>query len=173
MGNMRNTDDNLSLIFSHPSCIMSELYVCSPGMPPMASIAPPLSGVPPLPLPPLPVGVSPPLVSSAPPPLPQPIANGAPPTGMMQPISGFSHPGNNTGDFEMFWASIDTQYLHYREPDAIFNVFMKAVLQVAVHCFGMKWELLKKVTDWAVSQCYQLEFSVTIYKWLTELNVTS
>ncbi|TKS85984.1 Intersectin-1 SH3 domain-containing protein 1A SH3P17 [Collichthys lucidus] len=56
------------------------------GMPPM----PPISGVPPLPLPPLPVGVSPPLVSSAQPPLPQPIANGAPPTGMMQPISGFS-----------------------------------------------------------------------------------
>uniref|UniRef100_A0A671WL50 Intersectin 1 n=1 Tax=Sparus aurata TaxID=8175 RepID=A0A671WL50_SPAAU len=83
------------------------------GMPPMASIAPPLSGVPPLPLPPLPVGVSPPLVSSAPPPLPQPIANGAPPTGMMQPISGFSHPGNNTGDFEI-------------EPDAIFNVVMKS-----------------------------------------------
>ncbi|KAM6997773.1 intersectin-1 [Tautogolabrus adspersus] len=61
------------------------------GMPPMASITAPLSGVPPLPLPPLPVGVSPPLVSSAPPPLPQPIANGAPSTGMMQPISGFSH----------------------------------------------------------------------------------
>uniref|UniRef100_A0A4W6BLU1 Intersectin-1 n=1 Tax=Lates calcarifer TaxID=8187 RepID=A0A4W6BLU1_LATCA len=56
----------------------------------------PLPGVPPLPLPPLPVGVSPPLVSSAPPPLPQPIANGAPPTGMMQPISGFSHPGKMT-----------------------------------------------------------------------------
>uniref|UniRef100_A0A673BX21 Intersectin-1 n=1 Tax=Sphaeramia orbicularis TaxID=375764 RepID=A0A673BX21_9TELE len=56
---------------------------------------PPQAGVPPLPLPPLPVGVSPPLVSSAPPPLPQPIANGAPPTGMMQPISSFSHPGNN------------------------------------------------------------------------------
>uniref|UniRef100_A0A8C4GU11 Intersectin-1 n=1 Tax=Dicentrarchus labrax TaxID=13489 RepID=A0A8C4GU11_DICLA len=62
------------------------------GMPPIAPIPPPLSAVPPLPLPPLPVGVSPPLVSSAPPPLPQPIANGAPPTGMMQPISGFSHP---------------------------------------------------------------------------------
>ncbi|XP_041645592.1 intersectin-1 [Cheilinus undulatus] len=61
------------------------------GMPPMAPISAPLSGVPPLPLPPLPVGVSPPLVSSAPPPLPQPIANGAPPTGIMQPISGFSH----------------------------------------------------------------------------------
>uniref|UniRef100_A0A673BYQ2 Intersectin 1 (SH3 domain protein) n=1 Tax=Sphaeramia orbicularis TaxID=375764 RepID=A0A673BYQ2_9TELE len=65
------------------------------GMPPMAPIPTPLPGVPPLPLPPLPVGVSPPLVSSAPPPLPQPIANGAPPTGMMQPISSFSHPGNN------------------------------------------------------------------------------
>lgn len=61
------------------------------GMPPMAPIAAPLSAVPPLPLPPLPVGVSPPLVSSAPPSLPQPIANGAPPTGMMQPISGFPH----------------------------------------------------------------------------------
>uniref|UniRef100_A0A3B4XF86 Intersectin 1 n=1 Tax=Seriola lalandi dorsalis TaxID=1841481 RepID=A0A3B4XF86_SERLL len=70
------------------------------GMPPMAPlptpIPAPLPGVPPLPLPPLPVGVSPPLVSSAPPPLPQPIANGAPPTGMMQPISGFSHPGKIT-----------------------------------------------------------------------------
>ncbi|XP_054874444.1 intersectin-1 isoform X5 [Amphiprion ocellaris] len=62
------------------------------GLPPMAPLPNPLPGVPPLPLPPLPVGVSPPLVSSAPPPLPQPIANGAPPTGMMQPISGFSHP---------------------------------------------------------------------------------
>uniref|UniRef100_A0A665V022 Intersectin 1 (SH3 domain protein) n=1 Tax=Echeneis naucrates TaxID=173247 RepID=A0A665V022_ECHNA len=65
----------------------------------------PLSGVPPLPLPPLPVGVSPPLVSSAPPPLPQPIANGAPPTGMMQPISGFSHPGNKT--------ALDKGVLHF------------------------------------------------------------
>ncbi|XP_054653972.1 intersectin-1 isoform X5 [Dunckerocampus dactyliophorus] len=63
------------------------------GMPPLAPIAPPMPGVPPLPLPPLPVGVSPPLVSAAPPPLPQPMANGAPPTGMMQPMSGFSHPG--------------------------------------------------------------------------------
>ncbi|KAM9365144.1 intersectin-1 isoform 2-T2 [Pholidichthys leucotaenia] len=62
------------------------------GMPPMAPIPAPIPSVPPLPLPPLPVGVSPPLVSSAPPPLPPPIANGAPPTGMMQPISGFSHP---------------------------------------------------------------------------------
>uniref|UniRef100_A0A3Q3LVF9 Intersectin 1 (SH3 domain protein) n=1 Tax=Mastacembelus armatus TaxID=205130 RepID=A0A3Q3LVF9_9TELE len=57
---------------------------------------PPQPSVPPIPLPPLPVGVSPPLVSSGPPPLPQPIANGAPPTGMMQPISGFSHQGNIT-----------------------------------------------------------------------------
>ncbi|XP_041867003.1 intersectin-1 isoform X3 [Melanotaenia boesemani] len=65
------------------------------GMPPMASITAPLPGVPPLPLPPLPVGVSPPLVSSAPPPLPQPIANGAPPTAMMPPISGFSHQAVN------------------------------------------------------------------------------
>uniref|UniRef100_A0A3Q2W2T0 Intersectin-1 n=1 Tax=Haplochromis burtoni TaxID=8153 RepID=A0A3Q2W2T0_HAPBU len=69
------------------------------GMPPMAPIATPLPGVPPLPLPPLPVGVSPPLVSSAPPPLPQPIANGAPPTGIIQPISGFSHPGNTCSFF--------------------------------------------------------------------------
>lgn len=73
---------------------------CSPkrvsppsGMPPLASMAPPLAGVPPIPLPPLPVGVSPPLVPSGPPSLPPPIANGAPSTGMMQPISGFSHPG--------------------------------------------------------------------------------
>lgn len=64
------------------------------GMPSLASMAPPLAGVPPIPLPPLPVGVSPPLVSSGPPSLPPPIANGAPSTGMMQPISGFSHPGN-------------------------------------------------------------------------------
>uniref|UniRef100_A0A3Q3WIF9 Intersectin-1 n=1 Tax=Mola mola TaxID=94237 RepID=A0A3Q3WIF9_MOLML len=59
------------------------------GMPPLAPIAAPLSGVPPLP-----VGVSPPLITSGLPSLPQPITNGAPPTGMMQPISGFSHPGN-------------------------------------------------------------------------------
>ncbi|XP_061822656.1 intersectin-1 isoform X1 [Nerophis lumbriciformis] len=65
------------------------------GMPPMAAIAPPLPGVPPLPLPPLPVGVSPSLVSAAPPPLPQPMANGALPTGMMQPMSGFSHPASS------------------------------------------------------------------------------
>lgn len=70
------------------------MFLSLSGMPPLAPMAPPLTGVPPLPLPPLPVGVSPPLVSSGPPPLPQPIANGAPPTGMMQPISGFSHPGN-------------------------------------------------------------------------------
>lgn len=63
------------------------------GMPSLSSMAPPLAGVPPIPLPPLPVGVSPPLVPSGPPPLPPPIANGAPSTGMMQPISGFSHPG--------------------------------------------------------------------------------
>uniref|UniRef100_A0A8C4NLQ3 Intersectin-1 n=1 Tax=Dicentrarchus labrax TaxID=13489 RepID=A0A8C4NLQ3_DICLA len=61
-------------------CLIICLYICSLGMPPIAPIPPPLSAVPPLPLPPLPVGVSPPLVSSAPPPLPQPIANGAPPT---------------------------------------------------------------------------------------------
>uniref|UniRef100_A0A3P8WQR6 Intersectin-1 n=1 Tax=Cynoglossus semilaevis TaxID=244447 RepID=A0A3P8WQR6_CYNSE len=62
------------------------------GMPPMAPIPTPLPAVPPLPLPPLPLGVSPPLVSSVPPPLPQPITNGAPPTAMMQPMSGFPHP---------------------------------------------------------------------------------
>ncbi|XP_044069693.1 intersectin-1 isoform X6 [Siniperca chuatsi] len=72
------------------------------GMPSMAPITAPLSGVPPLPLPPLPVGVSPPLVSSAPPPLPQPIANGAPPTGMMQPISGFSHPAPSVNKSSSF-----------------------------------------------------------------------
>uniref|UniRef100_A0A3Q1K321 Intersectin 1 (SH3 domain protein) n=1 Tax=Anabas testudineus TaxID=64144 RepID=A0A3Q1K321_ANATE len=66
------------------------------GMPSMAPISASLPGVPPLPLPPLPVGVSPPLVSSAPPPLPQPIANGAPPTGIMQPVAGFSHQGDTT-----------------------------------------------------------------------------
>ncbi|XP_077351617.1 intersectin-1 isoform X3 [Festucalex cinctus] len=65
------------------------------GMPAMAPIAGPLPGVPPLPLPPLPVGVSPPLVSAPPPPLPPPMANGAPTTGMMQPISGFSHPASS------------------------------------------------------------------------------
>lgn len=59
-------------------------------MPPMAPIAATLPVVPPLPLP---VGVSPPLITSGPPPLPQPIANGAPPAGMMQTIPGFSHPG--------------------------------------------------------------------------------
>uniref|UniRef100_A0A668TSE1 Intersectin-1 n=1 Tax=Oreochromis aureus TaxID=47969 RepID=A0A668TSE1_OREAU len=73
-----------------------------PSMPPMAPIATPLPGVPPLPLPPLPVGVSPPLVSSAPPPLPQPIANGAPPTGMIQPISGFSHPAASVNKSSSF-----------------------------------------------------------------------
>lgn len=59
------------------------------GMPPMAPLTTSLSGVPPLPLPPLPVGVSPPLVSTTQPP---PMANGAPPTAIMQPISSFSHP---------------------------------------------------------------------------------
>uniref|UniRef100_A0A3P9JBR3 Intersectin 1 (SH3 domain protein) n=1 Tax=Oryzias latipes TaxID=8090 RepID=A0A3P9JBR3_ORYLA len=39
------------------------------------------------------VFMSPPLVSTAPPPLPQPIANGAPPTALMPPLSGFSLPG--------------------------------------------------------------------------------
>ncbi|XP_056902864.1 intersectin-1 isoform X2 [Takifugu flavidus] len=62
------------------------------GLPPMAPIAASLPGVPPLPLPPLPVGVSPPLITSGPPPLPQPIANGTPPTGIMQTLPGFSHP---------------------------------------------------------------------------------
>ncbi|XP_061140359.1 intersectin-1 isoform X5 [Syngnathus typhle] len=60
------------------------------GMPAMAPIATALPGVPPLPLPPLPVGVSPPLVSAA----AAPMANGASITGVMQPISGFSHPGD-------------------------------------------------------------------------------
>uniref|UniRef100_A0A8C5BQM3 Intersectin 1 (SH3 domain protein) n=1 Tax=Gadus morhua TaxID=8049 RepID=A0A8C5BQM3_GADMO len=64
-----------------------------PSMPPMASIAAGLPGVPPLPLPPLLLGVSPPLTSSAPPPLPPPISNGAPPTGIIQPIAVFPHPG--------------------------------------------------------------------------------
>ncbi|XP_059179911.1 intersectin-1 isoform X3 [Centropristis striata] len=73
-----------------------------PPMPPMPPISAPLSGVPPLPLPPLPVGVSPPLVSSAPPPLPPPIANGAPPTGIMQPISGFSHPAPSVNKSSSF-----------------------------------------------------------------------
>lgn len=72
------------------------------GLPPMAPLTTPLPGVPPLPLPPLPVGVSPPLVSSAPPPLPPPIANGAPPTGMMQPISGFSHPAPSVNKSSSF-----------------------------------------------------------------------
>ncbi|XP_071393167.1 intersectin-1 [Centroberyx affinis] len=72
------------------------------GMPPMAPIATALPGVPPLPLPPLPVGVSPPLVSSAPPPLPPPIANGAPPTGMIQPITGFSHPASSINKSSSF-----------------------------------------------------------------------
>uniref|UniRef100_H3CWY2 Intersectin-1 n=1 Tax=Tetraodon nigroviridis TaxID=99883 RepID=H3CWY2_TETNG len=62
------------------------------GMPSMAPIAAALPSVPPLPLPALPVGVSPPLIASGPPSLSQPIANGAPPTGMMQTIQGFSHP---------------------------------------------------------------------------------
>ncbi|MED6247744.1 Intersectin 1 (SH3 domain protein) [Ataeniobius toweri] len=66
------------------------------GMPPMAPIPTPIPAplpvMPPLPLPPLPVGVSPPLVSTAAPPLPPPMANGAPPTVMMPPISGFPHP---------------------------------------------------------------------------------
>ncbi|XP_013878187.1 intersectin-1 [Austrofundulus limnaeus] len=72
------------------------------GLPPMAPIPAPLPGVPPLPLPPLPVGVSPPLVSSVPPPLPPPIANGAPSTAMLPPISGFPHhapPVNKTASF--------------------------------------------------------------------------
>ncbi|CAG00361.1 unnamed protein product, partial [Tetraodon nigroviridis] len=64
------------------------------GMPSMAPIAAALPSVPPLPLPALPVGVSPPLIASGPPSLSQPIANGAPPTGMMQTIQGFSHPVN-------------------------------------------------------------------------------
>lgn len=64
-------------------------------MPSMGAI-PGLPAVPPMPLPPLPpgvpgVGVSPPLVASVTPPVPS-LANGAP--AMIQPISGFSHPGN-------------------------------------------------------------------------------
>ncbi|KAK3511185.1 hypothetical protein QTP70_032234 [Hemibagrus guttatus] len=64
------------------------------GMPSMGSMTG-LPAVPPMPLPPLPPGVpgmgmSPPLVSSVTPPVP-PMANGAP--SMIQPISGFSHPG--------------------------------------------------------------------------------
>uniref|UniRef100_A0A7N8YMU0 Intersectin 1 (SH3 domain protein) n=1 Tax=Mastacembelus armatus TaxID=205130 RepID=A0A7N8YMU0_9TELE len=62
---------------------ISDSHVCTvdmflTGMPPIAPIPASLPGVPPIPLPPLPVGVSPPLVSSGPPPLPQPIANGLP-----------------------------------------------------------------------------------------------
>uniref|UniRef100_A0AAQ6AK23 Intersectin-1 n=1 Tax=Amphiprion ocellaris TaxID=80972 RepID=A0AAQ6AK23_AMPOC len=88
-----------------------------PGLPPMAPLPNPLPGVPPLPLPPLPVGVSPPLVSSAPPPLPQPIANGAPPTGMMQPISGFSHPGtkHQSAQPPPDWAVPQSSRLKYRQ----------------------------------------------------------
>uniref|UniRef100_A0AAQ6AG60 Intersectin-1 n=1 Tax=Amphiprion ocellaris TaxID=80972 RepID=A0AAQ6AG60_AMPOC len=87
------------------------------GLPPMAPLPNPLPGVPPLPLPPLPVGVSPPLVSSAPPPLPQPIANGAPPTGMMQPISGFSHPGtkHQSAQPPPDWAVPQSSRLKYRQ----------------------------------------------------------
>lgn len=73
--------------------LLHKRCIHSPGMPPMAPIAAPLPGVTPLPLPPLPVGVSPPLITSGPPPLPQPIANGTPPTGIMQTLPGFSHPG--------------------------------------------------------------------------------
>ncbi|XP_059928389.1 intersectin-1 isoform X2 [Gadus macrocephalus] len=72
------------------------------GMPPMASIAAGLPGVPPLPLPPLLVGVSPPLTSSAPPPLPPPISNGAPPTGIIQPIAVFPHPGSSVNKSSSF-----------------------------------------------------------------------
>uniref|UniRef100_A0AAR2IZS5 Intersectin-1 n=1 Tax=Pygocentrus nattereri TaxID=42514 RepID=A0AAR2IZS5_PYGNA len=64
------------------------------GMPSMGTMTG-IPAVPPMPLPPLPpgvpgVGMSPPLVSSVTPPVP-PMANGAP--SMIQPISGFSHPG--------------------------------------------------------------------------------
>lgn len=81
-------------VVSWKMCVDPQSVSPPPGMPSLASMAPPLAGVPPIPLPPLPVGVSPPLVSSGPPSLPPPIANGAPSTGMMQPVSGFSHPGN-------------------------------------------------------------------------------
>ncbi|XP_068184395.1 intersectin-1 [Antennarius striatus] len=70
------------------------------GMPPMA----PLSAVPPLP-----VGVSPPLVSSAPAPLHTPIANGAPPTSLMQPLSGFTHPASSVKSSSFSRSSIKLQ----------------------------------------------------------------
>uniref|UniRef100_A0A8C2X3R5 Intersectin-1 n=1 Tax=Cyclopterus lumpus TaxID=8103 RepID=A0A8C2X3R5_CYCLU len=96
-----------------PPSILLPVY--PPGMPPMPPISAPLSGLPPLPLPPLPVGVSPPLVSSAPPPLPPPISNGAPPTGMMQPVSGFSHPGNAFALPPCDWAVPQSSRLKYRQ----------------------------------------------------------
>uniref|UniRef100_A0A3B4AJK8 Intersectin 1 (SH3 domain protein) n=1 Tax=Periophthalmus magnuspinnatus TaxID=409849 RepID=A0A3B4AJK8_9GOBI len=87
-------------------------------MPPIAPIPAPLPVVPPLPLPPLPVGVSPPLVSTAPPPLTQPIANGAPPTAIMQPITGFSHTGKNLSQVHSVpsdWAVPQSSRLKYRQ----------------------------------------------------------
>ncbi len=63
-------------------------------MPSMGAM-PGLPAVPPMPLPPLPpgvpgLGVSPPLVASVTPAVPS-LVNGAP--AMIQPMSGFSHPG--------------------------------------------------------------------------------
>uniref|UniRef100_A0A8C6MC04 Intersectin-1 n=1 Tax=Nothobranchius furzeri TaxID=105023 RepID=A0A8C6MC04_NOTFU len=80
-----------------PFSLPPSLKQLPPPLAPQTSFAPisaPLPVVPPLPLPPIPVGVSPPLVSSVPPPLPQPVVNGAPPTAMIPPISGFPHPGS-------------------------------------------------------------------------------
>lgn len=73
------------------------------GIPSMGAM-PGLPAVPPMPLPPLPpgvpgMGVSPPLGASVTPPVPS-LANGAP--AMIQPLSGFSHPGavlNKTPSF--------------------------------------------------------------------------
>uniref|UniRef100_A0A7N9ALQ3 Intersectin 1 (SH3 domain protein) n=1 Tax=Mastacembelus armatus TaxID=205130 RepID=A0A7N9ALQ3_9TELE len=108
------------------------------GMPPIAPIPASLPGVPPIPLPPLPVGVSPPLVSSGPPPLPQPIANGAPPTGMMQPISGFSHQGNIT------------------LPSS------PALWEKSHHCIGFLFSVIcpssQPPSDWAVPQSSRLKY---------------
>uniref|UniRef100_A0A7N5ZU20 Intersectin 1 (SH3 domain protein) n=1 Tax=Anabas testudineus TaxID=64144 RepID=A0A7N5ZU20_ANATE len=98
---------------------------------------PPQSSVPPLPLPPLPVGVSPPLVSSAPPPLPQPIANGAPPTGIMQPVAGFSHQGDTTT---------------LRKCLNVCVVFRKLV------GVGRSSKLLQPPADWAVPQSSRLKY---------------
>uniref|UniRef100_A0A7N8WUM8 Intersectin 1 (SH3 domain protein) n=1 Tax=Mastacembelus armatus TaxID=205130 RepID=A0A7N8WUM8_9TELE len=113
-----------------------------PRMPPIAPIPASLPGVPPIPLPPLPVGVSPPLVSSGPPPLPQPIANGAPPTGMMQPISGFSHQGNITA-----LGSLPSS---------------PALWEKSHHCIGFLFSVIcpssQPPSDWAVPQSSRLKY---------------